>query len=176
MYGDLCAAEDSASCSQDPFDRRYTCKGFQAMRSCTSSSYSSYNDGEDFYSCDTTIASSMNGWCECVGDGGVERAIQTRCGHAPFTCSGEFIFLILDDYFYLYATTLTIDFYICYFWIFKKIIIIEICANKCSSGAKCVNIPTIGDACVLPVLEDTSSSAKDFGKIPTPVCRAYRVS
>jgi hypothetical protein len=27
-------------------------------------------------------------------------------------------FLILDDYyFYLYATTLTIDFYICYFWL-----------------------------------------------------------
>ena len=30
----------------------------------------------------------------------------------------EFLFLILDDYyFYLYATTLTIYFYICYFWL-----------------------------------------------------------
>jgi hypothetical protein len=33
----------------------------------------------------------------------------------------EFLFLIVDDYyFYLYATTLTIDFYICHFWLFKN--------------------------------------------------------
>jgi hypothetical protein len=33
-----------------------------------------------------------------------------------------FLFLILDDYyFYLYATTLTIDFYICYFWLLLKL-------------------------------------------------------
>jgi hypothetical protein len=44
-----------------------------------------------------------------------------RCGNSDKIMEylGLFIFLILDDYyFYLYATTLTIYFYICCFWLF----------------------------------------------------------
>ena len=36
-------------------------------------------------------------------------------------------FLILDDYyFYSYATTLTIYFYICYFWLFKDDVVFRV--------------------------------------------------
>jgi hypothetical protein len=57
----------------------------------------------------------------------------------------------------------------------------EMCENKCANGAACVNIPGVGDACVLPELENKYEGYYSYSHgmnlnpfwIPTMTCKAY---
>jgi hypothetical protein len=75
---------------------------------------------------------------------------------------GEFLLILDDYYFYLYATTLTIYFFICYFWLFGTIIYLYLAGAQSTVHAgvsdrlrKCF---TYSDAFSAPITKATTVS------------------